>query len=121
MRAVRHREPAVDGEFFGENGGGNLVETSAAIFLGNTATHQADFAAFFHQLGHQSGLFIFEFFDEREDFLQDKFLSRLPDQLLIVRQVRGREDIARLRRFQEKAASLCCRLGEGSGGHLGRS
>ena len=121
MRTVRHREPAVNRKFFRQHCRGNFVQPRAAILLGNTTTHQTDFATFFHQLGHQPGLFVFEFFDERKNFLEDKFLSRLPDQLLIVRQIRGREDVARLRRFQEKAASLCCRLGEGSRGHLGRS
>ena len=121
MRAVGHREAAVNRKFLGQDRGGNLVEPRAAEFLRHSAAQQPDFAALFHQLGHQPGLFVFEVLDERKNFLEDEFLRRLPNQLLIIRQIGRREDVPRLRRFEEEAASLCCGLGESSGGHLGRS
>ncbi len=121
MRSVRHCETAVNRQFLRQHRGGNLVESRAAVFFRHAAAHQTDFAAFFHQLDHQSWLLVFKVLDAGKNFLKDKFFRRLADQLLIVRQVGRREHIARLRRFQEEAASLGCGLGESSGGHLGRS
>src|SRR6266700_2458210 len=121
VRSVRYREAAVNGKFFREHRGGDFVQPRAAKFLRHSTTHQTDFAALFHQLRHQPGFLVLQFLDERENFLEDKFFRRLPDQFLIVGQISGREHIAWLRRFQEKASSLCCGLGESGGGHRGRS
>jgi len=121
VRAVRHREAAVNRKFLRQNRRGNFVQARPAILLGNAAAHQTDFAAFFHQRRHQPGLLVLEVFDEREDFLEDKFLGGLPDKPLIVAQISGREDVARLRRFEKKTAAFCCGLRESSRRHLGRS
>src|SRR5437667_24741 len=121
VRPVRYRKAAVDRKFFRKDRGGNFVQACAAEFFRYASAHQADFAALFHQLRHQPGLLILQILDEWEDFFEDKFFRRLPDQFLVVGQISRREYIARLRRFQEKASSLCCRLGESSGGHVGRS
>src|SRR5439155_529244 len=93
----------------------------AAVFFRNSAAHEAHFSGFFHERGHQSGLFVFQVLHQRQNFLHHKFFSRLPHQLLIVGQISGRKHVARLRRFQQEAASLCCRLGQGRGGHSGFS
>jgi hypothetical protein len=66
-------------------------------------------------------LLLYEVYNKKKNFLEDKFFRRLPDQFLVVGQISRREHIAGLWRFQEEAASLCCRLGESSSGHLGRS
>ena len=121
VRPVRYRKAAVDRKFFRKDRGGNLVQACAAEFFRYASAHQANFAALFHQLRHQPGLLILQILDDREDFLEDKFFRRLPDQFLVVGQISRREYIARLRRFQEKASSLCRGLGKSSGGHVGRS
>ena len=121
VRAVRHREPAVNRELFRQHRRRDLIEPRAAVFFRNSAAHEAHFSGFFHERGHQSGLFVFQVLHQRQNFLHHKFFSRLPHQLLIVGQISGRKHVARLRRFQQEAASLCCRLGQGRGGHSGFS
>jgi len=49
----------------------------AAEFLRHSAAHQPT-SPLFSPACHQPGLFVFEILDERENFLEDKFLRRLP-------------------------------------------
>ena len=115
--AVRHRESAVNRKLFRQHGRGDFVEPRAAEFFRHASAQQAHFAGLFHQRGHQAGLFVLQVFHQRQDFLHHKFFRRLPHQFLVVAQIGRREHIARLRRFQQEAASLCCRLGQSRGGH----
>src|SRR5215475_11853551 len=54
--AVRHREPAVQGELFGQHRGGDLVQARASVFLGHPAPHEPELAALADQLRHQPRL-----------------------------------------------------------------
>ena len=80
---MRDGKSSIDGEFFGENGGGDFVQSGAAVFLGNSAAHQAELGAFPYKLGHQSRFLVFQIFRERQDLFQDKFFRGLSDELAV--------------------------------------
>ena len=95
----------IGGDFFGEHGGGDVIESRAAIFFRDAAAEQADFARLLHQPRHQALFVLFELGDQRDDFLGDEFLGGLADQPLIVGEFGGSEDVFGARRFQQEAAA----------------
>jgi len=79
---------------------------------------QAELTRLFQQLRHQAFLVLLELVRQRYDFLAHKFLGRLPDQLLVVVQVRGCENIFGPAGFHQKAAASRCRARHRGGGHV---
>ena len=117
VRAVRNGESAINRKLFREDGGGDLVEARSAVLLGNSAAKQANFAGLLNQLRHQAGLLVFQFLDEGENFLDDKFLSGLADQFLVVGEVGRCKDVLRKGSLEKKTSALGGWFGDRCGGH----
>jgi hypothetical protein len=117
VRAVRYRESAVNRQLFRQYGCGDFVESRAAEFFRNAAADEPDFGGFANEFRHQTGLLIFEIFDERQNFFHYEFFCRLADQFLIVGEVGGREHIRRRGRFQQKASAFSRCSIQSSRGH----
>ncbi len=117
---MRDGERCVAGQFFGEDGGGDFVEARAAVFFGNRAAEQADFAGLLQHLRHQVLLCALRVPGSlgTTSFL-NKFLGRLADQALVVGKIRGSKDVfgtvdvmrndpPRLRACETGAVAMMC-------------
>jgi len=89
--AVADRERRVHRQLFRHDRGRNFVEPQSAESFRHARGEQAEVRRLFQEAGHQPFFVKFQFRGERQNFLRNKFLSRLPDQLMVVRQIRRRE------------------------------
>src|SRR5258708_19224229 len=103
---MRNREASVEGELFREHRGGDFVKACSAILLGDAAAEKTELAGFFHQRRHQAGLLVFEVFDEGQNFFHDEFFGGLADELLIVAEIGGGEELSASPRFLVKNPAL---------------
>src|SRR5271170_4973428 len=119
MRAVGNGESAIYGKLFREHHRSDFIEASAAVFLRNSAAQQANLACLLDQLRHQTGLFVLQVFYERQDFLDDKLLRGLADELLVVGEVGGCKNVMWKGSLEEKAAALGGWFADRCSGHRG--
>src|SRR5262249_19169807 len=100
-----------------QNRGRDFVQPRAAVSFRYAPAQQAYFAALTDQFRHQARFLVFQVLHQRQHFLHHKLFRGLPDQFLIVSQIRRREHILGGRRLQQKASSLCRWFADDAGGH----
>ena len=119
MRSVCNRKSAINRKFFRQNRRRDLVEPRPAVLFRNSSAQQSKLPGLFHKLRHQPGLLVLQFLYQRKDFLDDKFLRGLADQLLVVGEVGRCEYFLGKGSLEEKTAALGGCFANRCGGHRG--
>ena len=114
---MRDGKGRVARQFFSEDGGGDLVETRAAVFFRNRAAEQADLSCLLQHLRHQSFFVRLELRHVGQNLFLDEFLGRLANQALVVGNIRGSKDVLGTGGRDEKGSSAIKSLGNRCRGH----
>ena len=79
-----------------------LLSPAPPVLLQLQATHDPQLRALPNHFRHQAGFLVFQFFHQRHNLFGHKLFRSLPDQLLIVGEVRWGEHVLRRRRLQQE-------------------
>ena len=119
MRAPSGSEAGVLRDVVGDNGGGDFVHLETAVGFGNFHSAQAQLASLLQQAAGDGEIFVLHLLHVGQDFVDGEFLRRLPDQLLLLGEVFGREDLVRAARLKQEAPAGDSCLGHCCGcGHV---
>jgi hypothetical protein len=116
VRPPCRREAGVLRDVVGDHGGRYFVHFKAAISFGDFHPAQTQLASFLQQAAGDGEILVLHLLDVRQDFVDRKFFRRLPDQLLLLGEVFGREDFVRTPGFKQEAAAGDSGLGNCCGG-----
>jgi hypothetical protein len=98
-------EASIFRDVVGDDRGGDFVHFEAAVGFGNLDGAQPEFAGFFQQVAGNREVLVLDLLGIRQNFVDGKFLRRLPDELVLLAEIFGRENVFGLPRFQQKAAA----------------
>ncbi len=119
MRAPCGGEARVLRDVVGDHRRSHFVHFEATVGFGDLNPRQAQVAGLLHQIARDGKILVLHLLDVRQNFVDGEFFRGLPDQLLLLRKVFGREDFIRTALFQQKAAARNSGLGNrSSSGHV---
>jgi hypothetical protein len=102
-------ESCVLGDALADDGGRDLIHLHSAVRLGNVNRCEAELAGFLQQVTSDGEVFVFDFFDIGDDFVLREVFCCLRNQLMLLIEIFGREDLSGLALFEQKtcACDLC--------------
>ena len=105
VRAPGGGKAGIFRDVVGNDGGGDFVHFEAAIGFGNLAPAEPEFAGFFQQIAGDGEILVLDLLDVGQDLIDRELFRCLPDQLMLLGEVFGREDFVGLALFEQKAAA----------------
>jgi len=93
MGGVGHGKRPGQGQLFGCQHAGCLVQLQSAVLLRGVDHQQAQLAALFHQLDRQRQVVVFDLLAVRDHLVQDELLGRIADLALLIAEILRCEDV----------------------------
>ena len=102
-RAPGGGEAGVLRDVVGDDGGGDFVHLEAAVGFGDLDGAQPQVAGFFQQIAGDGEILVLDLLDVGKNFVDREFFRRLPDELVLLGEIFGRENFVRLARLRAES------------------
>ncbi len=99
------REAGVFRDVVGDDGGGDFIHFEAAVGFGNFNRAEAELSGFFQQIAGDREVFVFDLLDVGQNLVGRELFRRLRDELMLLGEVFGGEDLRGLTLFQQETAA----------------